>query len=129
MNLIWLNNQNPLPTTEPFLVAIKHDESIAYLGLIDDAVEHHILLNKIKGESNDLDNYYRIIVDTDGTDWTFVCPPNYKNITNKEKRIETFYKDGYEVIKSFLKQIGYPEFINIPKRYTRHLDYLVNGDY
>ena len=48
MKLVWLNNQNPLPTTEPFLVAIKHDESIAYLGLIDDAVEHHILLNKIK---------------------------------------------------------------------------------
>lgn len=46
----------------------------------------------------ELDRYFRIVVDQDGADWTFVCPVNYKNISNKEKRIMEFYKDGIAVI-------------------------------
>lgn len=59
----------------------------------------------------------QIIFDNEGADWTFVCPPDYKNITNKEKRITEFFNDGVDAITEFLKQIGYDVPINIPKRY------------
>lgn len=129
MEIKWLNDINVLPTSEPLLAAISHDESIAYVGLIDEGVEHHILLSKIKGNSNDLDKYYRIVFDNDGADWTFVCPNDYKGITNKEKRIETFYNEGYSSIRKFLVQIGYPDNIEIPKRYKRHFDYMTNDEF
>ena len=74
-------------------------------------------------------DYFRIIFDNEGADWTFVCPPNYKNITNKEKRITEFFNDGVDAITEFLKQIGYDVPINVPRRYRRHMDYLKNSEY
>ena len=76
-----------------------------------------------------IDEYFRIIFDNEGADWTFVCPPNYKNITNKEKRITEFFNDGVDAITEFLKQIGYDVPINVPRRYRRHMDYLKNSEY
>ena len=78
---------------------------------------------------NDLDKYFRIIFDNEGADWTFVCPPDYKGITDKEKRIKQFFNDGVDVISEFLKEIGYDVPIEIPKRYRRHIDYLSNMEY
>ena len=77
-------------------------------------------------QSADIDKYFRIVFDRSGADWTFVCPPDYKGITFKDRRIEAFYKDGFAEIAAFLHSIGYLVGINIPKRYRRHLDMLTD---
>lgn len=112
---------------EPLMAIIAHDCSHAVVSLLDEGFEHHILLSKSLSET-DIDKYFRIIFDDEGADWTFVCPVNYRNITNKEKRIKCFFADGVDAITHFLKQINYDVTINIPKRYRRHMDYLNNLD-
>lgn len=112
---------------EPLLVLISFDSETAIMSQIDEAVEHHILLMKAGFKDTDIDKFFRIVLDKSGADWTFVCPPDYRNITFKDKRIEAFYKDGFSVISDFLHSIGYLVGINIPKRYSRHLD-VMNDD-
>lgn len=107
---------------EPLLAVISFDGKTAVVSHIDEAVEHHILLMKAGFKDTDIDKYFRIVLDKSGADWTFVCPPDYKNIAYKDKRIEAFYKDGFSVISDFLHSIGYLVGINIPKRYRRHLN-------
>lgn len=109
---------------EPMLAVISFDGKTAVLSQIDEAVEHHILLMKAGFKDTDIDKFFRIIFNRDGADWTFVCPPDYNNITYKERRIRKFYNDGVSVITEFLKEIGYNAEIEIPKRYRRHLDML-----
>lgn len=119
----FINHDN-----EPLMAVIAFDGSKAVVSTLDEGFEHHLLLTKALN-SYDIDKYYRIIFDDEGADWTFVCPPDYKNITNKERRIEQFFKDGVDAITEFLKIVGYDVPINIPKRYRRHMDYLKNTDY
>ena len=107
---------------EPLLAVISFDGKTAVVSQIDEAVEHHILLMKSGFKDTDIDKFFRFVVDKSGADWTFVCPPDYKNIPNKDKRIESFFKDGFSVISDFLHSIGYLVGINIPKRYRRHFD-------
>ena len=107
---------------EPLIAAIAFDGKTAIMSQIDDALEHHILLIKAGLNDTDIDRYFRIVFDKSGADWTFVCPPDYKNISYKDKRIEAFYKDGFSVISDFLHSIGYLVGIDIPKRYRRHLN-------
>lgn len=114
---------------EPLLVLISFDGSEAIMAQIDEAVEHHILLMKTGHKDTEIDKYFRIVLDQSGADWTFVCPPDYKNIPFKDKRIEAFYKDGFATISDFLHTIGYLVGINIPKRYRRHLDVLTGNVY
>lgn len=115
--------------SEPLMAVIAHDGSQAVVSLLDEGCEHHILLAKALDKHN-IDEYFRIIFDNDGADWTFVCPPDYKGIANKEKRIEQFFKDGVDAITEFLKAVGYGDIqINIPKRYRRHMDYLNNSEF
>ena len=109
---------------EPLVILISCDGNMAIMGQIDEAVEHHILLMDVGFKDTDIDKFFRIILDRSGADWTFVCPPDYKNIPFKDKRIEAFYKDGFSVISDFLHSIGYLVGINIPKRYSRHLNTL-----
>ena len=109
---------------EPLLILISFDGKTAIMSQIDEAVEHHILLMDVGYKDTDIDKFFRIVLDRSGADWTFVCPPNYKNIPFKDKRIEAFYKDGFSVISDFLHSIGYLVGINIPKRYSRHLNTL-----
>lgn len=116
-----------LHNNEPLMAVIAHDGSHAAVSLLDEGFEHHILLSKALNRQ-DLDKYFRIIFDTDGADWTFVCPSDYKDITDKEKRIKQFFDDGIDKITEFLKEVGYESPINIPKRYRRHLDYIENLD-
>ena len=104
---------------EPLLILISFDGKTAIMSHIDEGVEHHILLMNVGYKDTDVDRFFRI-----GADWTFVCPPDYKNIPFKDKRIEAFYKDGFAVISDFLHSIGYLVGINIPKRYSRHLNVL-----
>jgi hypothetical protein len=109
---------------EPMLAAISFDGKNAVVSPIDDSMEHHIMLMNVGLNSTDIDKYFRIVFDKNGADWTFVCPPDYKNIPYKDKRIERFYKDGFVEISDFLHGIGYLVGINIPKRYARHLNML-----
>lgn len=114
---------------EPLLILISFDGNTAIMSQIDDAVEHHILLMNTGYKDTDIDKFFRIVLDRSGADWTFVCPPDYKNIPFKDKRIGAFYKDGFSVISDFLHSIGYLVGINIPKRYRRHLNILSNETY
>ena len=91
---------------------------------VDDAPEHHIL-PKLAGFSElDIDQYFPIVLDKSGADWTFVCPAGYKGITNKQYRLSQFYKDGFASISHVLGELGYLVGINIPTRYRRHFDML-----
>lgn len=110
----------------PLLILISFDGNTAIMSHIDDAVEHHVLLLKTGCSDTDIDRFFRIVLDKSGADWTFVCPPDYKNIPFKDKRIEAFYKDGFAVISEFLHSIGYLVGINIPKRYIRHMNILTD---
>lgn len=107
---------------EPMLAVISFDGKTAVISQIDEAMEHHILLMKAGYKDTDIDKFFRIVLDKSGADWTFICPPDYKNIPFKDKRIEAFYKDGFAIISDFLHSIGYLVGINIPKRYRRHFD-------
>ena len=111
---------------EPMLVLISFDGETVVISQIDEAVEHHILLAKAGFPSTDIDRYFRIVLDKDGADWTFVCPPDYKGISDKQRRITAFYKDGFSVISEVLSNLGYMVGINIPKRYRRHFDYMMS---
>lgn len=112
---------------EPILVLVSYDGKQLITSQIDEAVEHHILLRKVNMSDTDIDKYFRLVVDRDGADWTFVCPSEYKNISRKDKRIERFYKDGMSIIPEALKTIGYDVQIEIPKRYRRHFNMMGDG--
>jgi hypothetical protein len=116
-------------TDEPLLVLISFDGETVIMSQIDEAMEHHILLMNAGFKDTDIDKFFRIVLDRSGADWTFICPPDYKSIPFKDKRIEAFYKDGFAVISSFLHSIGYLVGIDIPKRYRRHLDVLSSETY
>lgn len=109
---------------EPILALISFDGKTAIMSHIDEAVEHHILLLKAGFSDRDIDKYFRIILDRDGADWTFICPTDYKNISDRQRRIAAFYKDGFSVISDFLTQINFMVGIGIPRRYRRHLEAL-----
>lgn len=128
VDIKWFHTEEGeiLPTEEPLIAALAVDGSHAIAALLDEGVEHSVLLRQVMGTDRDIDKYFRIVFDGSGADWTFVCPMTYKGITNKQKRIEQFYKDGIDTIIAFLRQLGYPEIVEIPKRYRRHMDYLVN---
>lgn len=111
---------------DPLLVLISFDGSTVIMSHIDEAVEHHILLEKAGFDSRDIDKYFRIVLDDEGADWTFICPPDYKNIEDKQRRITAFYKDGFAAISDVLSQLGFMVGINIPKRYRRHFDYMMS---
>lgn len=117
-----------LHDSEPLMAVIAFDGSHAVVSLLDEGFEHHILLARAL-DRRDIDKYFRIIFDDECAEWTFVCPTDYKNMTNKEKRIERFYADGVDTIGEFLKAVGYDVPVVIPKRYRRHIDYLNNMDY
>ena len=118
--------ENAVNADEPLLVLVSYDGETVIASQIDEAVEHHILLRKVGLPDTDIDKYFRLVVDREGADWTFVCPSDYSAVTRKEKRIEGYFKDGMRIIPEGLKAIGYDVPINIPKRYRRHFD-IMNG--
>lgn len=115
---------NAISNKEPLLVLISFDGKTVITSHIDEAMEHHILLLKAGFSDKDIDKYFRIILDDEGADWTFVCPPDYKNISDKSRRIKAFYKDGFSIISDVLQELGFMVGINIPRRYRRHFDLL-----
>lgn len=113
--------EKAIANKEPLLMLISFDGTEAIVSHIDEAVEHHILLAKAGKDSRDIDRYFRIVLDDEGADWTFVCPPDYKGIQDRTRRISAFYKDGFSVISDALNELGLLVGINIPRRYQRHL--------
>lgn len=126
MNIIYYPDENNVSTAmkqdEPLLVLVSFDGEQLIVSRIDEAVEYNILLRKAGFSDTDIDKYFRLVVDHEGADWTFVCPSTYNSITRKEKQIESFFKDGMIVIPKALKRLGYDVPIEIPKRYRRHFD-------
>ncbi|MBR1663566.1 MAG: hypothetical protein IJ696_04475 [Ruminococcus sp.] len=109
---------------EPVLVLIAFDESVMIAGGIDEYAEHHLLLESAGFGSRQIDRFFRFVADKDGADWTFVCPPDYKGIADKGRRIERFYKDGMSAAENALAELGISADITIPKRYRRHFDFM-----
>ena len=109
---------------DPLLAVIPFDGSAAWIAHVDECVEHHILLTKAGISSAKTDRYFRIVFDKDAADWTFVCPPDYKNIEDKARRIAAFYRDGFAAISAFLAELELPVDVRIPQRYRRHMDAL-----
>ena len=93
---------------EPLPLLVSVDGETAVIAPADEAVEHHILLDRagkaglIEGDSRDIDRYFRAVVDEEGADWTFVCPAGYKGISDKGRRIAAFYRDGFAAIPEAL---------------------------
>lgn len=46
----------------------------------------------------DIDKYFRLVLDDTEADWTFVCPPDYRSIPGKRRRITQFYLDSFAAI-------------------------------
>lgn len=107
---------------DPMLILISHDSDFVIIGNIDVYGEHLILLKHAGLQEREIDNFFRVIANNEGADWTFVCPSNYKNIIDRDKRIEFFYNDGIDKITKVLKELNFGTEINIPKRYRRHLE-------
>lgn len=132
MEIIRFNDyesvDNAIEKDEPLMAVISFDGSKAYVCHLDDGVEHHILLQKVGYTGTEIDKFFRIIFDRDGADWTFICPPDYKSIKYKSKRIKAFYRDGISVISEFLSEMGYLCDIKIPKRYKRHFDIMLEDE-
>lgn len=117
-----------LGTENPLLVLISFDGERVILGDLDESVEHHILLAQTGNDQRDIDKYFRLVLDSNGADWTFVCPPDYRGITDKTARIAAFYKDGFSMISHVLAELGCMVGINIPRRYARHLRLLTENE-
>ena len=111
MNMVYVPDKETVTahfvTGEMFILAITYDEETAAIAPIDEAPEHYILLNKAGiGEIN-LDRCFRVIFDDKAAEWTFVCPSDYAHISDRQKRIAQFYKDGFRTIPHVLSDLGY----------------------
>ena len=50
------------------------------------SLSKHLILLRLAGfEDIDLDKYFRLVVNKDGADWTFVCPSNYEKYVQQIK--------------------------------------------
>ena len=128
MNIIKYNDmlsvEQAVADKDLMFAVILFDGSEAIVSHADEAGEHYILLEKAGRSGADIDKYFRIVFDEEGADWTFVCPEDYKNISDKTRRIAQFYKDGFKIISEFMKSFGYSGGVNIPKRYGRHVKFM-----
>lgn len=126
MNIDYFPNEKRITESikidDPLLIIIKYDNSEMIIGNIDDCFEHNILLKKSGHSESDIDKYFRIVVNKSGADWLFVCPSDYKNISDSNYRLKQFYNDGISGIAAALKSLHLPENINIPARYRRHIE-------
>ncbi|MCL6557273.1 MAG: hypothetical protein K6U74_00450 [Firmicutes bacterium] len=128
MEIAYYPNQKAVEeavqSDDPLLIMIAHDGSKVLVANIDDVGEHIILLRKLGYPEDHLDRYFRLVVNSQGADWTFVCPSGYKGIKDKTKRIERFFRDGVDIIQKTLQEMGFAVEIHIPARYRRHLEFL-----
>ena len=104
------------------MMLVSFDGESAVIAPAIETVEHHTLLAQAGIRETEIDRYFRIVFDDTAAHWTFVCPSDYRGITDKQKRIAEFYKDGFRCISQALAAIGYLVELRIPKRYRRHFD-------
>ena len=116
--------ETAITNDDPLLVLVAMNLSEMLVSNIDDAMEHLILLRKLNYRETRIDEFFRIVLNRQGADWTFVCPSEYQQIKNRSIRIETFYNSGIEAISIALKLLGYDVSIKIPDRYRRHFNTL-----
>lgn len=109
-------------TDETMMMLVAHDGESAVIAPSIETFEHHTLLAQVGIRETEIDKYFRIVFDNTAADWTFVCPQGYRGITDKQKRIAEFYKDGFRYISEALAAVGYFVELRIPKRYRRHFD-------
>lgn len=107
---------------EPLIIAISFDGEEVLMTHLDDGFEHHILLAHFDIKQTNIDKYFRFVVDDDTAEWTFVCPPEYAGIADRNRRITQFYNDGMSAISKVLSEIGFFSDIRIPRRYRRHFN-------
>lgn len=107
---------------EPLIFAISFDGDTVLMSGLDDNFEHHILLAHFDINQNDINKYFRVIVDDRSAEWTFVCPHDYRSIADRKNRITCFYNDGFAAISHVLSDIGYFSDLTIPRRYRRHFE-------
>lgn len=119
-----LHVNEAMQLNDPLLMLVSYDGNEILLANIDDAFEHHILLKKLNYKETEIDRFFRVVLNHQGADWTFVCPRNYKGIMNQEKRVKTFCNDGVTQISKAIQAIGYSAEIQIPQRYRRHFNLL-----
>jgi hypothetical protein len=113
-----------IQSDDPLLLLVGFDESKALVANIDDALEHSVLLKRLGYKETEIDGFFRVVLNRQGADWTFICPSDYKGISDRDRRIETFYNDGIQAISKAVGQLGYDVKIDIPARYRRHFDRL-----
>jgi hypothetical protein len=109
---------------DPLLMLVSFDGKRVIVGNVDDSFEHHILLKQAGFSPNDLDKYFRLVVNKSGASWTYVCPTSYLNIKDRELRLRKYYENGIDGVSRALKMIDYDVPIDIPQRYRRHFDAL-----
>jgi len=109
-------------TDETMILLVGFDGKRAIIAPAIETFEHHTLLAQVGIRETEIDKYFRVVFDNAAADWTFVCPQNYCGITDKQKRIAEFYKDGFRYISQALAEVGYFVELRIPKRYRRHFD-------
>lgn len=126
MDMLYYPNREEVEkyfgSDETMMMLVAHDGGSAVIAPSVDTFEHHTLLAQVGIRGTDIDKYFRIVFDNTAADWTFVCPQGYRGITNKQKRIAEFYKDGFRYISEALAAVGYFVELRIPKRYRRHFD-------
>ena len=131
MKIIYYPNKGKtikaMKDDDPLLMLASFDGKNVIVASVDDALEHNVLLRKLNMKESGIDQYFRVVVNKSGADWTFVCPSGYKGIKKKKQRIETYWIDGHKVISQALIAIGYMVDLVIPKRYRRHLDIIGEG--
>ena len=128
MEIIRFNDietvEHAIARNEPLIAVVSFDGKKAYVSHLDDGFEHHILPAKADQSMVDADKYFRVVFHKETADWTFVCPPSYKGISDRMRRIGEFYKDGFAVLSEFFAEFGYLPEIRIPFRYRRHMETL-----
>lgn len=126
MNIIYFPDEtaakNAIKQDDPMLVLVSYDGETILLSSIDECFEHLILLRYLNYDDADIEKFFRVVVDSQRADWTFVCPTNYKGIQDRDTRIKAFQADGLEKITVALKSLGYSVEIKIPDRYKRTLN-------
>jgi hypothetical protein len=128
MNIVYYPDKKhveiAIGNNDPLLMLISFDGETVIVGNIDDTSEHYILLKLAGFSENDLDKYYRVVVNNSGASWTFVCPSSYLNIQDRTRRLTKYYENGIDEISKALKTLKFNVPIDIPTRYRRHFDEL-----
>jgi hypothetical protein len=108
---------------DPLLMLVSFDGLIAIVACIDDGIDYSYLLLKMGYQDvvSEINRYFRVTVNQDGADWAFVCPSDYRNISDVTSRIQAFYDDGMILLSEAIKTIGYNSQISIPERYKRNI--------